>query len=175
MDYAFPRGHVNKLDQTVSSVHRRQRIGHVSNDTMQYYISSVSGIDTQSIMHDRPLMQSLIDHLRSMANRHDAKAPVSNGFRLTDPRRLGRYNLSVPDSDPLRREQSGNRRPFDIRRPQRKVILRHDRKIHFKRKTDLYECEPKFESDSDCSAVPQADHSAYRFLATSSALIRLDE
>lgn len=110
-----------------------------------------------------------------MANRHDAKAPISNGFRLTDPRRLGGYNHSVPDSDPLRREQSGNRRPFDIRRPQRKVILRHDRKIHFKRKTDLHECEPKFESDSDCSAVSQADHSAYHFLATSSALIRLDE
>lgn len=106
---------------------------HVSwNGTMQSYISSVSRLDTQSIMHDRPLMQSLIDHLRSMANRHDAKAPVSNGFRLTDPRRLGGYNLSVPDSGPLRREQSGSRRPFDIRRPQRKVILRHNRKLRFK-------------------------------------------
>lgn len=49
-------------------------------------------------------------------------SPVSNDFHLTDPRRLYGYNLSVPDSGPLRREQSGNRKPFDIRRLQRKVI-----------------------------------------------------
>jgi integrase len=63
--YAFRKGHADKLDQMVSSVHRRQCMGHVFDNTMQHYISGVSGVDTQSIMLDRPPMQSLRDHLRS--------------------------------------------------------------------------------------------------------------
>lgn len=147
--YVFRRGHANKLDQMVSSVHRRQRMGHVSDDTMQYYISSVSGVDTQSIMLDRAPMQSLIDHLRSMANRHDAEAPVGNGFRLTDVKRLGGLNISAPDGGSRRHAQVEKRRLFDIRRSQRKTNLRHRRKMHFERKNDLHECEHELESDSD--------------------------
>jgi hypothetical protein len=98
--YAFRRGHANKLDQMVSSVHRRQRLGHVSDDTMQYYISRVSDVDTQPIMLHRPPMQSLIDHMRLKANRYDAEAPVTNGFRLTNLERLAGYNLSVPGDAP---------------------------------------------------------------------------
>ncbi|THX79856.1 hypothetical protein D6D05_04782 [Aureobasidium pullulans] len=98
--YAFRRGHGNKLDQMVSSVQRRQRMGHKSDDTFQYYISRISGVDTQSIMLGREPRQELMDHVRSMANHHDPVAPTRTGSRLTDARRSGEP-IPVPDQDPL--------------------------------------------------------------------------
>ncbi|KEQ83187.1 hypothetical protein M438DRAFT_336521 [Aureobasidium pullulans EXF-150] len=74
--YAFRHGHGNKLDQMLSSVQRRQRMGHKSDDTFQYYISRISGVDTQSIMLGREPRQELMDHVRSMANHHDPVAPA---------------------------------------------------------------------------------------------------
>ncbi|THV66362.1 hypothetical protein D6D28_08415 [Aureobasidium pullulans] len=145
--YAFRRGHANKLDQAVSSAQRRQRMGHVSDDTMQYYISSTSGVDTQSIMHDREPLQNLIDHLRSMANRHDPEAPIANGYRLTDPRRSRGSHLSSVEDSPLQPQATGNKRPFDIRRAQLKASLHRRRKEHCEKKNELHEFEEELESD----------------------------
>jgi hypothetical protein len=68
------------------------------------------------------------------------------------------YNLSVPGDVPLLSGRVCNMRPFDVRRFQRKINLRHRRKMYFESMSDLHECEPELESESepDSLGIPQA-------------------
>ncbi|TIA51048.1 hypothetical protein D6C77_08997 [Aureobasidium pullulans] len=124
--YAFRHGHGNKLDQMLSSVQRRQRMGHKSDDTFQYYISRISGVDTQSIMLGREPRQELMDH-----------------------------PIPVPDQDPLPEtnlrvlypEAMTERRAFDIWRTQRKINLRRRRTVHFEEQDELGHLEEHDASD----------------------------
>lgn len=85
--YCFRRGFGNALVDTVTSVQRRQRMGHKSDDTFLYYISNKSGIDTQSIVLGHNQQTEVIDFVRSMAVDVNQSAPVPHGSRLTDAKR----------------------------------------------------------------------------------------
>ena len=57
-------------------------MGHRSDDTFQHYISSVSGVDSQSIMLDRDPDTQTVEFLRSMITSLDPKAPPPPGSLL---------------------------------------------------------------------------------------------
>lgn len=63
-------------------------MGHKSDDTFLAYISRISGVDSQSIMHNLPQREETFDFLRSMGMNRDLAAPMPAGAELTVPRRV---------------------------------------------------------------------------------------
>lgn len=149
--YAFRRAHGNMLDQRVTGV-QRQRMGHKSNDTFQYYISRVSGVDTQSLVLGWEPRQGLLDHVRSMAMHQDIAAPSHHGSRLTHAKR--QYpSLSLSSSCDTEQPTTSRdvteilpvrmkpQRDFDARRVQRKLAYRGDRTRIFLEKEEVGDIE----------------------------------
>ncbi|KAI6914838.1 hypothetical protein KC318_g431 [Hortaea werneckii] len=70
----------------VTPAQRRRQMGHMNDDTFQFYISPVSGVDVQSIILGREQDQDTIDWLCSMRPRLDTTAPPPPGSLLSEPR-----------------------------------------------------------------------------------------
>ncbi|KAF1352467.1 hypothetical protein BDV97DRAFT_282815, partial [Delphinella strobiligena] len=84
--YCFRRGFANELIEAVTAAQRRQRMGHQSDDTIVYYISNTSGVDSQSIVLHREQNKNLINAVRSMRLGCKQEAPVPHGSLLTHSR-----------------------------------------------------------------------------------------
>ncbi|PPJ60936.1 hypothetical protein CBER1_08602 [Cercospora berteroae] len=67
VSYDFRRGHANAINEQVRPEVRRQRMGHKSDDTFLHYISSVSAVDTQAMLHERDPETELLEFIKSAA------------------------------------------------------------------------------------------------------------
>lgn len=139
--YCFRRGFANELLETVTAVQRSQRIGHKSEDVFLRYISNKSGIDSQSIVLQRPQQKLLIDALRSMQLDVDLKAPLPHGSRLIDARRryvqdmeedLGEEfaDIAQKGSVTLKATEMTTRQHYEIRRRARKQDFQKAKTSH---------------------------------------------
>jgi len=129
--YCFRRGFRNTVVDKVTSVQRRQCMGHKSDDTFLNYISNRSGVDTQSIVLGRDQQTDIIDFVRSMAIKVNQSAPVPHGSRLTHARRryseglascdaVWQPNVDENDQDFLTVPKMSTRQHYEVRRRARR-------------------------------------------------------
>jgi hypothetical protein len=85
--------------ELVSAAQRRQLMGYTNDNTFQSYISSLIGIDAQSIVHGRAQRMDLVSNHGSMMFKRNLLAPMPPGSRLTDVHSYGQD--SDLDSDVL--------------------------------------------------------------------------
>jgi hypothetical protein len=84
--------------ELVSAAQQQQLIGHTNNNTFQSYISSLIGIDAQSIIHRRAQRIDLISNHSSIMFKRNLLAPMPPRSRLTNVPSQGQdsdLNLNV--------------------------------------------------------------------------------
>jgi hypothetical protein len=91
--------------ELVSAAQRRQLMGHTNDNTFQSYISSLIGIDAQSIVHGRAQRIDLVSNHSSMMFKRNLLAPMPPGSRLTDVPSQGRDSDLDLDVLPAQRRQ----------------------------------------------------------------------
>ncbi|KAF2226738.1 hypothetical protein BDZ85DRAFT_256687 [Elsinoe ampelina] len=108
--YQFRRGHANILDSAVTPAERRQRMGHVDDTALNAYISQISGVDTQAIIHGEAQEQDLFHKARSISSWQDFGSSSSSTWQAGLERKV------KPRRDALKqfREESASRQTHTI-------------------------------------------------------------
>jgi hypothetical protein len=150
--YCFRRGYANAIQGmfmfmyrfilaysldagSVQDLHRQQLMGHSNNKIMQSYMSSVVGIDTQSVVHGRPQQKDLIESHTSMMSGRQLLAPKPPGSRLIDASIRNKFGFTTKPSDSAQDSVTvtdlSPTQQYEIRRHSRKRMYRKDRETFF--------------------------------------------
>jgi hypothetical protein len=100
---------------------------------MQSYLSSVVGIDTQSIVHGRPQQTALIESHTSMMSSRQLLAPKPPGSQLIDASTRNRFDPTAKssDSDLVAVADLSPSQQYELRRQSRKRMYHKERESFF--------------------------------------------
>ncbi|KAH7551112.1 hypothetical protein BM1_09986 [Bipolaris maydis] len=114
--YCFRRGYGNAIDKIVTAAQRQQLMGHANPNIFQTYISSMIGIDSQSVVLGRDQRMDLINNHSSMMLHRNLLAPMPPGSQLAETSSL---NTCHHDSDlPYDKRKYLQRTTFEEERQQ---------------------------------------------------------
>jgi hypothetical protein len=124
-------------------------MGHSNNKIMQSYMSSVVGIDTQSIVLGRPQQKDFIESHTSMMSGRQLLAPKPPGAQLTDASIRNKFGFTAKKSTgqaPVAIADLSPTQQYQLRRQSRKRMYSKERQEFFKdglqdsRRTELSTC-----------------------------------
>lgn len=111
-------------------------MGHTNNKIMQSYMSSVVGIDTQSVVHSRPQQTNFIESHTSMMSGRQLLAPKPPGAQLIDPSIRNKFGFTAKSTDlPHQSIAVADLSPtqqYELRRQSRKRMYHKQRETFFK-------------------------------------------
>ncbi|KAJ5035249.1 hypothetical protein J3E74DRAFT_232059 [Bipolaris maydis] len=114
--YCFRRGYGNAIDKIVTAAQRQQLMGHANPNIFQTYISSMIGIDSQSVVLGRDQRMELINNHSSMMLHRNLLAPMPPRSQLAEKSSL---NTCHHDSDlPYDKRKYLQRTAFEEERQQ---------------------------------------------------------
>ncbi|EOA89662.1 uncharacterized protein SETTUDRAFT_104713 [Exserohilum turcica Et28A] len=117
--YCFRRGYGNAIDKTVTATQRRQLMGHANDNVFQNYISSMIGIDSQSVVFGRDQRLGLIGNHSSMMLHRNLLAPMPPGSQLAE--------TNPPDTS----QNDDTDLPYDRRKYLKRKAFQEERRQFF--------------------------------------------
>lgn len=138
---------INLLLEHSSSAERRHLMGQNNEEAFQYYISVVSGVDSQSIVQGKAPKTKFIEFNQSMKRRRNIEAPKPQGSLLTDVQPINTEPVEIP--------QLSSKKQYEIRRQMRGKMYIKQRKEFFE--FDVYDQDSGQGVDSDQDSGQGAD------------------
>ncbi|KAF2726778.1 hypothetical protein EJ04DRAFT_506713 [Polyplosphaeria fusca] len=120
--YCFRRGYGYKLEKNTKVPMRRQMMGQIGDETFQFYLSNIVGVDTQNIGFDKSQRLDFIERFCSMDMNLVVTAPKPPRALLTD-----RDPPPLVDAPHLSTSQQ-----YDLRRRTRDTAFQRRRQDFFK-------------------------------------------